>query len=60
LINKLKEELEKTKLSVFEEKQLQKKQQIEADQISAELKDMQRTERQVRVDMEQATNRVKY
>ena len=59
LITQLKQELEKSKLSLYEEKNVQKKISSEVDQVKAELLDIQRAERVVRVDLEQATKRVR-
>lgn len=58
MINSLKQELDKFKLTIYEEKDIQKKLQAEADQAKSEAQDMQRAERLVRVDLEQATKRV--
>lgn len=58
VINSLKQELDKFKLTIYEEKDIQKKLQAEADQAKSEAQDMQRAERLVRVDLEQATKRV--
>ncbi|KAJ8320668.1 hypothetical protein KUTeg_002255 [Tegillarca granosa] len=45
-------------LTIYEEKDIQKKLQAEADQAKSEAQDMQRAERLVRVDLEQATKRL--
>lgn len=58
LISTLKQELEKSKVSIFDEKSLQKKLETQIDQLKSELSDVQRTERVVRIDLEQATKRV--
>lgn len=58
LINTLKQELEKSKVSIFDEKSQQKKLETQIDQLKSELSDIQRTERVVRIDLEQATKRV--
>lgn len=58
LINTLKQELEKSKVSIFDEKSQQKKLETQIDQLKSELSDVQRTERVVRIDLEQATKRV--
>ncbi|XP_022340674.2 forkhead-associated domain-containing protein 1-like isoform X1 [Crassostrea virginica] len=58
LISTLKQELEKSKVSIFDEKSLQKKLETQIDQLKSELSDVQRTERVVRIDLEQATKRL--
>ena len=58
LISTLKQELEKSKVSIFDEKSQQKKLETQIDQLKSELSDVQRTERVVRIDLEQATKRV--
>lgn len=58
LINTLKQELEKSKVSIFDEKSQQKKLETQIDQLKSELSDIQRTERVVRIDLEQATKRL--
>ncbi|XP_048767224.2 forkhead-associated domain-containing protein 1-like isoform X2 [Ostrea edulis] len=58
LINTLKQELEKSKVSIFDEKSQQKKLETQIDQLKSELSDVQRTERVVRIDLEQATKRL--
>lgn len=58
LINTLKQELEKSKVNIFDEKSQQKKLETQIDQLKSELSDVQRTERVVRIDLEQATKRV--
>ena len=49
----LKEELESMKNSLFEEKETKRKLQAEADASQSKFLDMQRSERVVRVDLEQ-------
>ena len=58
LIASLKAELEKSKICVYEEKQTQKKLEKDTELATAELKDIQRAERLVRVDLEQITKQV--
>ena len=46
------------KLKVYEEQSVQKKLEIDVEKVKAELIDVQRAERMVRVDMEQASKKV--
>ncbi|KAL8571126.1 hypothetical protein ACOMHN_010587 [Nucella lapillus] len=57
LITSLREELENLKTSVFEEKDARKRLQSEADSNRSQFLDVQRTERVVRVDLEQTQKR---
>ena len=58
LIDSLREELEKTKVSLFNEKDIQRKLQLALDQAKTETQDLERAERVVRVDLEQASKKV--
>lgn len=58
MIDGLKEELQKSKTSIFEDKDLLKKLSNDVEISKAELLDVQRAERVVRVDLEQATKQV--
>lgn len=58
LIDSLREELEKTKSSLFQEKDVQRKLQSSIDEAKAQAQDLERAERLVRVDLEQITKKV--
>ena len=58
LIDSLREELEKTKVLLFDEKDIQRKLQLALDQAKTETQDLERAERVVRVDLEQASKKV--
>ncbi|XP_067659401.1 forkhead-associated domain-containing protein 1-like [Haliotis asinina] len=58
LIGSLREELDKTKQMLFESKDVHRKLQGEVDAAKSQFLDMQRTERVVRVDMEQSSKRL--
>ena len=58
LIDSLREELEKTKVSLFDEKDVQRKLQVALDQAKTEAQDLERAERVVRVDLEQSSKKV--
>ena len=58
LIDSLREELEKTKVSLFDEKEVQRKLQLALDQAKTETQDLERAERVVRVDLEQSSKKV--
>ncbi|XP_046360042.2 forkhead-associated domain-containing protein 1-like isoform X3 [Haliotis rufescens] len=58
LIGSLREELDKTKQMLFESKDVHRKLQGEVDAAKSQFVDMQRTERVVRVDMEQSSKRL--
>ena len=58
LVTSLREELDKSKQALYEEKDVHRKLQTEIDVAKSQFLDMQRTERVVRVDMEQASKRV--
>lgn len=60
MIDSLREELEKTKSSLFAEKDVQRKLQTSVDQAKAEAQDLERAERVVRVDLEQISKKVRY
>ena len=46
------------KLKIYEEQSVQKKLEVDVEKVKAELLDVQRAERMVRVDMEQASKKV--
>lgn len=58
MIDSLREELEKTKSSLFAEKDVQRKLQQSVDQAKADAQDLERAERVVRVDLEQMSKKV--
>jgi len=58
LIDSLREELEKTKTSLFTEKDIQRKMQTQVDEAKGQSQDLERAERLVRVDLEQSTKKV--
>lgn len=58
LIDSLREELEKTKVSLFQEKDVQRKLQIDLDHAKNAAHDLERAERVVRVDMEQCSKKL--
>ncbi|XP_046562957.1 forkhead-associated domain-containing protein 1-like [Haliotis rubra] len=58
LIGSLREELDKTKQMLFESEDVHRKLQGEVDAAKSQFLDMQRTERVVRVDMEQSSKRL--
>ena len=58
MIDSLREELEKTKVSLFDEKEVQRKLQLALDQAKTETQDLERAERVVRVDLEQSSKKV--
>ena len=60
MIDSLREELEKTKVSLFDEKEVQRKLQLALDQAKTESQDFERAERVVRVDLEQASKKVRH
>lgn len=59
MIDSLREELEKTKKALFDEKDVQRKLQVKVDEAKAEAQDLERAERVVRVDLEQCSKKVK-
>lgn len=58
MIDSLREELEKTKSSLFQEKDVQRKLQTSIDEAKAQAHDLERAERLVRVDLEQVNKKV--
>ncbi|XP_052820992.1 forkhead-associated domain-containing protein 1-like isoform X2 [Mya arenaria] len=57
LIDNLRVELEKTKASLFQEKDVQRKLQSSLDEAKSQAQDLERAERLVRVDLEQVSKK---